>query len=109
MSGMLFQIEAKQKRLQEIYASNTAPKTKLKNVIAQVINAPAEVPVEVPVVESVSLEALIIPKEKHIAVTLPISMHAQADLLMANLKFTGTKKDFFYLVIKSAFEVLQTK
>lgn len=113
---MLYQIIDKQKRLQEAYALRAAKKPKTappdKSGVVESKLVDAIIAVSDAVKAAKSAEPTPVPepasalKEKTIAVALPLSMHKQAEQLMVQLKYKGSKREFVQDVLASAFTVL---
>lgn len=103
---MLFQIENRLVKLQEAYAKRVPPKlavvksVPVENKKTEVI-LPPPLPLPVEEITKVSL-----PSEKTIAVAFPVSTHARIDFAMKKLNFKGSKREFAYLVLESALDVL---
>lgn len=93
----LYQIEAKQVKLRELYKERKRPALVLKEIP---MTPDGSAVVDLAVVEKASTE-------KTIAVALPVSLHTRAQELMQSTGFTGSKREFINAVLQSAFKVLE--
>lgn len=109
---MLSQIVERQKKLQELYAAKIVKPKSVKPKIVKPEQGVTALETVTPIILPPAPEPIIeteLPKEKTIAITLPISLHEHANIIMQKTGFTGSKREFFCAVVQSAFEVLDPK
>jgi len=99
--GFLYQIEAKQKQLRQMYADQHGIRIEVATVTP--IRAATEpAPVEQPAVIKRS-----IPTEQSIAITLPVSLHVRLTALMTAAEYKRSKREFTASLLEMVCTILE--